>query len=224
MTDVINGARSGGYNHGMIHATTSKSIRRVLLLALLAFSPMIASAGEWEVRPDSRFRLEGDSTLHPYHSTATVVHVSGGWSADAAGNPFDKLAAGALSAFELRVPVAEMKSGKNGLDKNLRKELKAGDHPDIVFRLSGYDVETSTAGVVVRARGALSVAGVDREETITAEARPTPGGLRLTGAKDLKMSDFGIDPPRMMLGAIRTADAVTIHYDLFLVPDGRDEK
>jgi len=38
----------------------------------------------------------------------------------------------------------------------------------------------------------------------------------VTGSYKFKMSSFGIDPPRAMLGTIRTGDEVTIKFKINL--------
>ena len=57
---------------------------------------------------------------------------------------------------------------------------------------------------------------------MTLEARLYPGseGMWLEGKHQLRMSEFNIRPPTMMLGTIRVGDLVTIQYRLLLVDGG----
>ena len=174
------------------------------------------------LRPESKLWLEGKSTLHDYMSEATKLEVSLSGAADRA-MPADLSALGALvcsggvSAGELVIPVAGLKSEKDGLDKNLRKSLLAEAHPLIRYRLRGYHVAPGESdSFKVRASGVLEVAGKQKEIESDLIARPTALGVWLTGTQPLRMTDFGIKPPKMMLGTIRTDDEVVIHYRLLL--------
>jgi len=137
--------------------------------------------------PNSVLWLEGDSTLHPYSSTTTALSIAG----DAA-------------AFTLTVPIAELKSGKGGLDKNMRKLLKE----DVVFTLTKAEPPLY--------HGRLKIAGVTQDATLRPAVTKTGSTYAVTGRHELKMSDFGIKPPIMMMGAIKTDDKVTVYYDVKL--------
>jgi hypothetical protein len=61
------------------------------------------------------------------------------------------------------------------------------------------------------------VAGTTRRVEVTAQGQPLGGGrYRFTGSVPIVMSQFGIDPPTAMLGAMRTGDRVTVHYNVIL--------
>ena len=187
----------------------------LMLLAAHAFA-----AAPLGLRPGSRLWLEGNSTLHAFESTATVMTVllaadeggtDGSWGA--------VVRSGRVRSFDLAIPVRGMKSGKAGLDKNLYESLGAAKHPDILFRLARYQVEESTAsgtGLTVKAFGTLTVAGVERDVEIDGEVEPGAGGMIIHGRKELLMTDFGVKPPTMMLGVVKTDNRIVIRFDLVL--------
>lgn len=188
------------------------------LAAVLGTASLNAGAAEAPSRtlllkPESRLWLEGDSTMHPYKSEASTLSARVEVSGDAAA-PY----AAGLRALEVVVPVAGLKSGKGGLDKNLRKHLKAAEHPDISFKMARYEVVSST---FIRVFGALAVAGVEKPAELESALSQTEGGARATGSEELLMSDFGITPPTMFMGALKTADKVVVHFDLILETDTR---
>src|SRR5689334_21280185 len=88
--------------------------------------------------PQSRVWLTGDSTLHPYTSTATAVDFIAALQRPAAESPnlATRLAESDISSFTVTIPVAYLKSGEKGLDKNMHKALKSEKFPTIEFRLS----------------------------------------------------------------------------------------
>jgi polyisoprenoid-binding protein YceI len=164
----------------------------------------------------SRIWLTGDSTLHAFTSTATNVTVSAQLAASAS-EVRAAVAAGALKALAVTVPIDGLKSGDTGLDKNARKALKQETASSIVFTLASYTSEESKDGsLLVKAHGQLAIAGVAKEVALEATCQFTPNAIQITGTKDILMTDFGIKPPTMMLGAVKTADKVVVHFDLKL--------
>ena len=128
--------------------------------------------------------------------------------------------ASGVRSLDLEVPVKTLKSEKSGLDKNLWKSLKADEHPTIHFHLTQYTVEPSASNadtLRIHARGTLDIAGVQRPDTLDARAFRTPQGIWLEGTEPLLMSDFGIKPPTLMLGTLKVADRIDVHYKMLLV-------
>jgi len=106
----------------------------------------------------------------------------------------------------VEIPVRGLKSGEGALDDNLYKALKADRFPTIRFAATNCHV--GSAGV--DADGQLSVAG--RTQPVSVHAH---GDLaHLTGTVELRMSQFGVQPPVLLAGAIRCRDAITVHFDL----------
>jgi hypothetical protein len=174
----------------------------------------------------SELWLEGTSTLHEYQSRTKELRLTmarDSAEADPAGTDqlIGLVQASKIRAVDVEVPVKSLHSPKGaGLDKNLWKALQADTHPTIRFRLDHYTLTPhATAGdtIPIRADGFLTVAGQERPVSMDAVAYHTPGGLGLAGHQALRMSEFGIRPPTMMLGTLRVDDRVTVHYRLLLV-------
>ena len=169
--------------------------------------------------------LEGTSTLHDFESRTTQSTLTltrdpattvGTGSAGLAA-----LVRGAgVRGLDLDVPVLTLRSEKSALDKNLWKALKATQYPTIHFHLAKYSILGSPTAdtLTIRGEGTLSIAGVQRPDTLDAKVFHTPQGLWLTGSEPLLMSTFGITPPKMMMGTLRVADAIVVRYRLLLAP------
>jgi hypothetical protein len=197
----------------------AKKLILTKFLSAAAFCGALAAsalgAQNLSLGPGSRLWLEGDSTLHPFSSTATIIKASG--AAAEAASPAELLKAPGLS-FELRVPVESLKSGKSGLDQNMYKALKAKEHPEIIFKLGAPSAELLADGTyLVKAPGALTVAGQEKSVTLEAAADVVDGVLRLRGSQLVLMTDFGIKPPAMMLGAVKTKNEITVRYEIFVM-------
>ena len=174
--------------------------------------------------PGSTLELHGKSTLHDYESRATQMSLDVAVAPElpAGASPLARLVApGAVKSLVFTVPVAAMKSDKDGLDKNLRKTLKADDYPNITFRMTQVaSVTPNASGLDVVAKGELELAGAKRPVDIALKATPSAQGLVLEGQKALLMTEFGLKPPSMMLGTLKTADRVDIAFRLVVTPQG----
>lgn len=182
----------------------------ICLLALVVSTPFSATAQEAipaVALKSARLTITGTSTMHPYSlvsTTATVV------AAKIAGPAL--LQPGMLEQFEVQIPVAAFNSDKDGLKKKMLDTMKADKHPTIAFKLNGYTSE----GDLVRARGTLTVAGVAREVDLDLTVKETAAGFHITGTRPLLMTEFGIKPPTMFMGMLKTHDQITIALDLQL--------
>ena len=204
---------------------TSKSTLALMIAALMAAAVAMAVPSELALQPASKLWLKGTSTVHEYTSTASKLEVTvktdvARWPGAESGAAAieDLIRAAGVTSVDVVVPVTGLKSGKDGLDKNMYKALKAETNPEIRFHLSGYQVAAAaTAGETrIDAKGALKIAGVEREVPITATLVRDGEAVRLRGNVPLLMTQFGIKPPTMMMGALKTADAVTVSFDLLL--------
>jgi hypothetical protein len=199
----------------------------VLCALLAARTAQSASVPEATPRimlaPSSQLMLRGKSTLHDFSSTATRMQltVDVADQLPAGPSPLARLAApGAVKSVVLTIPVEAMKSEKDGLDKNMYKALKAAANPNIVFRLTSPAVATTSEGATFHLAGELELAGQSQTVEVEVRASQTPGGIVLEGSKALLMSDFGIKPPTMFLGTLKTADRVVVEWRLVLTNDG----
>lgn len=163
-----------------------------------------------------RVEIKGTSNIHDYTAESRAVRLVNARVATAsAAASFwtDVLKSGELQAFEIAVRVDSLHSAKDGLDKNMHKALKAEQHPDITFRLSR--LETTPAGTH-RAAGVLRIAGAERAVTLDLVLTRRDATLVVSGQIPLLMTDFGITPPKAMLGMLKTDPKVTVLFETVL--------
>ncbi len=196
-------------------SSIASTILAATAVALSLSTPALAAPNI--VFSSSRVWLEGSSTLHPYKATSHSVDISVGLASSV--NPTSLAAGlrkGGLSMLVVKIPTRSLKSPEGGMmNSALYQNLKADANPDISFKLASYHVVGGQGSKLdIEATGALSVAGHEKDVTLDAEGQVDGSKIHITGEKALKMTDFGINPPVMMFGAIKTADKVVIHYDL----------
>jgi hypothetical protein len=187
-----------------------------LILAVAQSASARDAAARIDLAPSSKLTLRGKSTMHDYASRATGLQLDVELSDELAGGPLPlaRLAEpGAVKSIVLTVPVEGLKSEKEGLDKNMYKALKSSANPNIVFRLASA---TPAANSVFRVAGELEVAGQRRPIKLDVRASETPEGIVLEGSQTLAMPDYGIKPPSMFLGTLKTDPKVVIEWRLVL--------
>jgi polyisoprenoid-binding protein YceI len=162
----------------------------------------------------ARVSLDGTSNLHPFTATTTTVRATAiEVGAVSEGDLFDHvLQPGGLKAFEVVIPAATLLSPKDDLNKNMHKALKVQQYADIRFRLRAIEGTESA----YRATGWLTVAGVEKEVTLNLQVEKKAGALAVTGTTDLLMTDYGIAPPKALLGMLKTDPKVKIRIELVL--------
>jgi len=190
----------------------------------LAVTAGLATAAEIGSLPGSELELKGKSTMHAYEAKAAKLDATFACDAAALSGALDAEAieklirAKGITSMDMVIPVTALHSGKDGLDKNMYKALLAAKNPNIRFHMVGYEVVdgATPAEMIVKAHGTLTVAGAERELTMSVNARRDADGIRLTSTVPLLMTTFGIKPPTMMMGAIKTSDEVTITFNLLV--------
>lgn len=196
-------------------AATLSLLTAGLLFTAASAAPLAGSAGPVPTLDSARVTINGTSNVHAYTASTTDVRMTRIALADgvALTGPADLLKPGAIEAFEIAVAAGSLSSPKEGLDKNMHKALKVKDHPQIVFRL--VRLEPGVGGAA-RAVGLLTIAGVEREIAMDVKAEVKGSTLTVRGEVPLLMTDFGITPPKAMLGMLKTDPRVTVSFETIL--------
>jgi polyisoprenoid-binding protein YceI len=104
------------------------------------------------------------------------------------------------------------------MDKKTMKALKEEEYPNIEYSLLSFgDVVKTDNNFTAKATGNLSVAGTTKKVSLNITGTQLKNGnIEITGSKDMKMTDFNIDPPTALLGTMRTRDEITIEFKIVL--------
>ncbi|WPV64139.1 YceI family protein [Chitinophaga sp. LS1] len=154
-------------------------------------------------------KVNGTSTLHDWEMKAT----SGTCTADLTFSPAGQLTG--ITALSYTVGAETLKSEHSGMDSNAYKALKTKKNPNITFKIT---TSTVAADGSIKAQGQLTIAGVTKAVELTAKSTAAAGGksVVIKGSKVINMTDFQVDPPSFMMGAMKTGNAVTISYEFTL--------
>ena len=184
--------------------TPRSSLTALVLVALLGL------AG-WSVLPrysftsSSRVWVEGTSTVHDWECEAPV---SSALDAAVSGTAIT-----GISGLTVTAAPSAMECGNGTMNGKLRDAL--GSAP-IRFALTNARIGQPNDGrFLVEATGQLTIHGTTRTQTVRANGRALSGGrFQFTGEVPVTMSQFGVDPPRAMMGTLRTGDRVTVKFDV----------
>lgn len=163
--------------------------------------------------PGSRLWFDGTSTLKSWTCTAEKIEAK----IDAATGVSDAVLDGRKVAGSLEVgfPVASLECKNGTMNEHMRKALMAVKHPEIKFALTAYNLTKGPpAGGSVQ--GTLTMNGQSHPIAVPVQFARADGALRVTGKVPVKMTDWGVKPPRLMLGTLKVGDVVTVQFDLLL--------
>lgn len=194
-------------------------MRRRIHGSLLAAAAVVALAA-WRPAVDpltlkagSRLWFDGTSTVRSWSCEAPTIQAA--IDADA-GAPAAVLAGQkAVKTVSLTFPVDKLDCDNKTMNGHMWKALNASTHKTIQFTLTGYELAKATA-VAGTLQGTLLLNGQSRPITVSAQFAQGDGGLRVTGKYDLKMTDWGVVPPKLMMGTLKVGEVVSVNFDLVL--------
>jgi polyisoprenoid-binding protein YceI len=195
-----------------------KFLHKMTLLALLAFSislNQLQAQTSFNTRAfNSEVKVSGTSNLHDWTMKGSGLTCEAQFTVNAAS----LLQLMTLNGLTFSMPVTSLKSSENLLNTRAYKAMKAESHKNIIFKLSSAVITAQGNNhYAVKAQGQLTISGVTRDVTLQATSQIQPDRtVLISGSKKMKMSDFGITPPSFMFGALKTADDITIDFNLKL--------
>jgi hypothetical protein len=217
----------------IINTPMTKSLITLAVIAFLFGRVTVASA-QGQLRLQNRVQqLSSDeeiaqATYRLGTSKDVVMNLSGttpvkDWSMTANGLTGEAVmgidrsgALASVQALVFKLPVYNLKGEVKAMDEDAYEALKADRHKEIVFKLIDAVIESQTSNSqLVAAKGKLTVAGVTRVVTLKMTATMgREGSIIFTGAQKLKMSDYDVERPSLLFGAIKAANEMTLTYKL----------
>jgi polyisoprenoid-binding protein YceI len=118
----------------------------------------------------------------------------------------------------LTVSVATLRTGIAGRDRDMRQALDAETHPEIRFVVQAIEASfasiSESADVLLTIKGRLGIRGVERPMTVPGRVRARGERLWVRGETTVRMTDFGITPPRRLF--LGVGDEVAVAFDVTL--------
>lgn len=156
----------------------------------------------------SKLIIEGTSSIHDWEIQAADFNAKTLLKLD--GNVVSE-----IRNIEFSSPVKGLKSGKGIMDNKTHDALKKKKFPQITFILDEKGKVDLSGEKKANMTGLLTIAGQTRKVSMTVDFKiDDTQHFQVSGKVPLKMSDFGIDPPTAMMGALKTGDNVVVKFDL----------
>ena len=205
---------------------------QTLLMTVCTLMTVVVANGDAQVAGRSSLAIssvtvtiEGTSKRAPFFASTKTVRVTRlRLAAPRAENVLQQaLRPDGIEAFDIAIPVMTLASPDEGVDEHIHDSLNADAHPEIRFHLRSIrDAPDDAVGFVyLRADGTLTVNGVEREVTLNIKVLPAGRSLLVDGSTDLLMTDFGVKPPKGLLGMLKTDP--WIHVRFYLIVTAADE-
>lgn len=181
-----------------------------VLFILVLQTGLMTAQSRLVLQPGSSVTVSGTSNVHDWEMTTTNPSSFAEFKILTDGKPE------VLQTLNFRLQKSTLKSDKSGLEKRAMEALKADKNPEISYQsTSPAQVKQNGDKMIITTQGRLSIAGVTKVVDVTAECTNGNGNtLVCKGEKKLKMTDFNVTPPTMMLGALRVVDDITISYTM----------
>ena len=191
--------------------------RATLALAVLLPAALgIAARRPIDMQPESRLWIAGTSTVRSFQCQASTFEAkiesapNGAVAAVLAGEK-------AVSNVTVTVPVEQIDCKNGTMNEHMRKALKASQNPTVTFKVTTYDLARANDVVDVTLNGTLTIGGVEKPVTINAQAKPGENGtLLVSGTREVRMTEFGLKPPTLMLGTMKVDERVKVGFDIVL--------
>lgn len=175
---------------------------RVLVFGLVTLAPLYSSDLSAQGSAVA-FDVSGTSTVRGWTcSVEGAAQVTTGGSASVSG--FDD----GVQTATLTVQVEEFECPQDQMREHLLEAMQANEFPRITFTLDSYEV--SGQGAV--ANGSLTILDATRDVSFPISLTPSGSGVEIAGELPLDVTDYGVEPPVVMLGLMRVRPEIRIQF------------
>jgi hypothetical protein len=156
-----------------------------------------------------KMTVKGTSSLHDWESEVEKVECKGFYTLEE-----DQLAD--VKNVVVKIPVTSIKSTKGKMmDNKTYDAFNYEKHPYIIFTLNTKKISKENSTIDLK--GVLAMAGTSKPIDVELNYKILPNGeLKITGSKNLRMTNFKMEPPTAMMGTIKVGDEVVITFDMTL--------
>jgi polyisoprenoid-binding protein YceI len=189
-------------------------------IAALFVTRATAQSTRLTLGPESTVRVQGKSNIRNWSCATSAFETTLDVDSSAPRGESSR-SGGPKAGLSVTVPVRSLKCGRDKMDSDLYRTLKADSFPEIRFALVSYRVLRTLVvpdSFWATAAGELTVAGKTKAVEVKLRGQRESGGaVSAEGGVKLLMTDFGIDPPTALFGVIRTKNAIEVNFNV-LVP------
>ncbi|MBK7477958.1 MAG: YceI family protein [Haliscomenobacter sp.] len=184
------------------------------------------SPGDVLITEQSKLSLSGTSNVNKFNCACnqkfSPLTISAAASSNRSQIVFDRTV--------LKLTTMKLDCGQKIMNKDMYRALKADEYPYITIELKkaqfplGVTIDDCAEWVELDAETVITIAGQARKVPLKVKARNLASGrFQFRSAQSVNMTDFGIEPPTAMMGAIKVRNAITIQFDLIVAVSSAGE-
>lgn len=194
-----------------IHYKMSRKALNTLIFILGILFPVPLISQNTYTLKSYNVVVAGTSNLHDW--TADVGKASGTFKLKV-----DNGKIVSIQSVDLKVDAQSLVGSKGSImNSKIKDALKSKKNPFITFRSTNITVNGNSGIGRIVANGVLNIAGTSQNISIEVTGKILPNGdVEFSGTKKLKMTDYNVEPPKAMLGALTTANDVTLTFKVVL--------
>jgi polyisoprenoid-binding protein YceI len=184
-----------------------------VLLCSLLVPGAVSSQVKYQSTGGVKITIEGTSNIHDWEMNSDKGACTAVFTFNTNGNLTG------LSLLGFSVAAESLKSEHKAMDKNTYKAMNTDKYPTISFALTSSIVQSSSGNnYVLKTKGKLTISGVTKDIDLTGTCTYNPADKSITcsGAYPLKMTDYGVTPPSIMFGTIKTGNAINVKFNFTL--------
>jgi hypothetical protein len=184
----------------------------LLIIALLVIATITHAQVKYQSVGGVKLVIAGTSNIHDWDMKSDKGYCSSVFDISQTGT------LNGISFINFTVPAESLKSENKSLDKNSYKALKTAKYANISFTAATVTVKPAgSTNYLLTAKGRLTISNVTKDVVLTATGvMNADKSITYSGTYKLKMTDYNVEPPSLMMGAIKTGDLVTVTFNLLL--------
>lgn len=182
------------------------SFKKLLPVFLLVVLPNVQAQEAKVVLSESKVVVFGTSNVHDWTVEAKAMNGTANYTVES--NVLK-----AIPKLNFSVEVEQLKSGKKGMDENTYKALKSKSFKTIDYALVKVNsITASGTNYTIETLGDLTIAGVTKRVNIIFTASLSGKKMILVGKHKIDMTSFNVEPPKALMGTIKTGKDVTVDF------------
>ena len=177
----------------------------VFTLLMMAIAPVLGAQDTYNIQ-NATVRMDGTSTMHAWEMTST----NGSGTAKITFNSAGQVTS--ISGITYTLAANTLKSKTSGLDNNAYKALKTSKYPNITFAAATATATTNDGvNYQLKVPGKLTIAGTTKNIDMVFKGKLNADkSFTVAGNKTIKMTEYGVEPPSFMFGAMKTGNEITL--------------
>ena len=199
---------------------------KILMLKLILLGiggGVLHSQVQYVPHEDSRLWIEGRSNVNQFECVAREYNGDAVIRRDISGG-LENLEDDDQLSIRVEIHVEGFECGRSRMNRDLRNALKSSRFPTITFVFGNavqLDSEQELNGATrFKVSGVLTVAGNSQDVSFELDGNFLDDGrIRVTGKKEIKMTDYDVEPPTGLFGLVRAEDELTVHFDLYVLEE-----